>query len=134
MPHGYVGQRVEIHYSDLTIEIYVHRDRIALHQGQKTPRTNGGGKSYLAQALGHQAWYRKTSILFRELRQAKQEGTSFTLLSKLLKIDVLIIDDFGLHGLGRITRESLMDLMDEHYDVHSTIMVGQIPVASWPNR
>ena len=98
----------------------------------------GLGKSYLAQALGHQACmvgyktlYQNTARLFRELRQAKNEGTYIKALSRLIKMDLLIIDDFGLQGLDRHARESMMDLIDERYEVHATIIVGQIPVSAW---
>ncbi len=62
----------------------------------------GVGKSYLAQALGHQTYlmghktfYRNSARLFSELRQGKTDGPYLKSLYRLLKATLLIIDDFG---------------------------------------
>ena len=75
--------------------------------------------------------YQNTARMFRELRQAKNEGTYIKALSRLIKMDLWIIDDFGLQGLDSHAQESMMDLIDERHQVHSTIIVGQIPVSAW---
>lgn len=46
-----------------------------------------------------------------------------------MKIDVLILDNFGLQGLDRHARESFMDMIDEHHGRKSTIVVGRFPVS-----
>ena len=64
---------------------------------------SGVGKSYLAQALGHQAcmmeykvFYTITSRLFKRFKLSKVDGTYMKELNKLSKMDLLILDDFGL--------------------------------------
>ena len=99
---------------------------------------SGVGKSYLAQALGYQACfeglrvlYSNTARLFAKLKLAKIDGTYFKELQKLQKIDLLILDDFGLQSLDSLARETMMDIIDDRHTKTSTIMVSQIPVSLW---
>ncbi|WP_321299935.1 IS21-like element helper ATPase IstB [Marinifilum fragile] len=99
---------------------------------------SGVGKSYLAQALGHQACfnglktlYSNTARLFARMKLAKTDGTYLKELSKLQKTNLLILDDFGLQALDNHSREALMDIIDDRYNKTSTIVVSQIPVSVW---
>lgn len=99
---------------------------------------SGVGKSYLAQALGHQAClmgykviYANTARLFTRLKLSKVDGTYLKELKKLAKADVLILDDFGLQPFDNHTREALMDIIDDRYNETSTIVSSQIPVSVW---
>lgn len=101
---------------------------------------SGLGKSYLAQALGHQACimgyrtlYSNTARMFKILKLAKVDGTYLKELNKLIKVDLLILDDFGLQAFDNHARESLMDIIDERHQNTSTIITSQIPVSSWYN-
>lgn len=99
---------------------------------------SGVGKSYLAQALGHQACmmeykvlYSITSRLFKRFKLSKVDGTYMKELSKLSKMDVLILDDFGLQSLDKHDRETLMDIIDDRHNQKTTIVSSQIPVSAW---
>ncbi|MGA9588726.1 MAG: IS21-like element helper ATPase IstB [Salegentibacter sp.] len=99
---------------------------------------SGVGKSYLAQALGHQACmmeyktiYSNTARLFKKLKLSKIDGTYLKELNKLLKADLLILDDFGLQAFDNHARETLMDIIDDRYNKTSTILSSQIPVSAW---
>ena len=99
---------------------------------------SGTGKSYLAQALGHQACmmqyrtiYANTSRILKRLKLAKVDGTYLKELNKLVRADLLILDDFGLQAFDNHAREALMDIIDDRYDRASTIMASQIPVSAW---
>jgi len=99
---------------------------------------SGVGKSFLAQALGHQAClmeykvlYTNTARLFTKLKLSKVDGTYIKELQKLQKINILILDDFGLHAFDNYTREILMDIIDDRYKKMSTIISSQIPVSVW---
>ncbi len=99
---------------------------------------SGVGKSYLAQALGHQAclmghkvMYTNTARYFTKLKLAKVDGTYITELKKLLKTDLLILDDFGLQAFDNHAREALMDIIDDRFNDKSTIVSSQIPVSAW---
>lgn len=99
---------------------------------------SGVGKSYLGQALGHQACmmqyktiYSNTARLLKRLKLSKVDGTYLKELNKLLKADLLILDDFGLQSFDNHAREALMDIIDDRYNKTSTIISSQIPVSAW---
>lgn len=99
---------------------------------------SGVGKSYLAQALGHQAClmgyktlYTNTARLLKKLKLSKVDGTYLKELNKLVKADLLILDDFGLQAFDNHAREALMDIIDDRYNKTSTIVSSQIPVSLW---
>lgn len=99
---------------------------------------SGTGKSYLAQALGHQACmmehraiYVNTARLFKRLKLCKVDGTYLKELDKILKTDLLILDDFGLQSFDNHAREALMDIIDDRYNKASTIIASQIPISAW---
>lgn len=63
----------------------------------------GTGKTYLACALaqsclrlGHRSLYKRASRLADELSIARADGSYASLISKLSKVPVLVIDDWGL--------------------------------------
>jgi len=99
---------------------------------------SGVGKSYLAQAIGHAAchqsiktYYTSSARLAEDVQLAKIEGTYIKLLKKIRKMDLLIIDDFGLHSINDNYRQALMDILEDRYDRTSTIVTSQIPVSAW---
>lgn len=100
--------------------------------------SSGVGKSYIAQAIGHQLCleglkvrYSNTSRLFTQLKLAKADGTYIKELNKLKKIDLLILDDFGLQAFDNNSREMLMDIIEDRYNKMSTLISSQIPVSVW---
>ncbi len=99
---------------------------------------SGVGKSYLAQALGHHACitgervvYTNTARLFTRLKLSKTDGTYIKELERLQKINLLILDDFGLQAFDNLSREMLMDIIDDRHNKMSTIISSQIPVSVW---
>ena len=99
---------------------------------------SGTGKSYLSQALGHQACitgvkalYTVTARLIKRLKLSKVDGTYLKELEKLTKTELLILDDFGLQAFDSQDRETLMDIIDDRHGNRSTIISSQIPVSAW---
>ena len=99
---------------------------------------SGVGKSYIAQALGHQACimqhktlYQNTARMFKKLKLCKADGTYLKELNKILKTELLILDDFGLQSFDNHAREALMDIVDDRHGKSSTIIASQIPVSAW---
>jgi len=98
----------------------------------------GSGKTYLACALGHNAClqglsvrYYRLSRLLLELTQAKADGTYHKLLIKLSKIELLIIDDWGLETLKPAQRNDLLEIMDDRHGQTSTAVISQLPTDQW---
>jgi len=99
---------------------------------------SGVGKSFIAQALGNQACltgykvlYTNTARYFTKLKLAKIDGTYMKELQKLLKVDLVILDDFGLQAFDNHAREALIDIVDDRHKNKSTIVSSQIPVSAW---
>jgi DNA replication protein DnaC len=98
----------------------------------------GTGKSWLGQAIGHQAClmmrktrYFVTARFFDAAKLAKLDGSWPNLLKQLSKTDLLILDDFGLHPMDPADRQLLMDLIEIRHSNASTILCSQIPVSGW---
>jgi len=98
----------------------------------------GSGKTYLACAVGHNAClqgysvrYYRLSRLLLELTQAKADGSYPKLLAQIAKIQVLLIDDWGLEKLSAAQRNDLMEIMDDRHGSKSTIMISQLPTDQW---
>jgi DNA replication protein DnaC len=98
----------------------------------------GLGKTYLACALadramrrGHSALYRRLPKLLFELALARADGSYLKALEKLAKVELLIIDDWGLVAVEGQAANDLMDVIDDRVGVRSTIVASQLPVAEW---
>lgn len=98
----------------------------------------GTGKTYVACALAHQACrkgyraiYRKTSRLFQELRLARADGTYPRVLARLARLNVLVLDDFGIAPLSDQERQDFLEILDDRYDTGSVIIAGQLPPTAW---
>ena len=98
----------------------------------------GSGKTWIACALGHNACLRGVSVryyrisrLFLALGQAKADGSYSKLLSKLARVKLLIIDDWGLEAVTTAQRYDLMEIMDDRYGESSTVVISQLPVSEW---
>jgi len=98
----------------------------------------GVGKSFLACALAHQACrkgyraaYRRASRLFHELTLARADGSYVRLLAKLARLDVLVIDDWGLAPVQDAERRDLLEILEDRYGTRSTIITSQLPPAQW---
>lgn len=99
---------------------------------------SGLGKSYISQALGHQACmmeykvlYQNTGRLLKKLKLAKVDGTYLKELRKINQTHLLVLDDFGLQSMDNHARETLLDIIDDRYNNASTIVASQIPVSAW---
>lgn len=100
--------------------------------------STGIGKSYIASALGNQActlgyrvMYSNSSKLFSKLKMAKADGSYLKEISRIEKLDLLILDDFGLLPLDSYSRASLMEIIEDRHGKRSTIIASQLPVPQW---
>lgn len=98
----------------------------------------GVGKSWLACALGHKAcrdnrsvFYQRVPKLFGELALARGDGRYARISRSLGKVDLLILDDWGLEPLDAQARHDLLEILEERYGRRSTIITSQLPVEEW---
>ena len=80
---------------------------------------------------GYSAKYYRLSRLLLELSQAKADGTYRKLLQQLAKLDLLILDDWGLEPFEAAQRNDLMEIMDDRHGLSSTIIISQLPTEEW---
>ena len=98
----------------------------------------GTGKTYLACALaqqacrrGKKALYRRAPRLLDELRLARASGEYARHLQKLLKFDVLVIDDWAIAPLKEHERQDFLEVFEDRYGTRSTIVASQLPPDKW---
>lgn len=98
----------------------------------------GCGKTYLACAIGYSACsngfsvaYYRSSRLFEALIIAHGDGSYNKLIAQLAKLDLLIIDDWGLDQLSPMSRNDLLEIMEDRHNSKSTIVTSQLPTINW---
>lgn len=105
----------------------------------------GVGKSHMAAALGHIASRRGRSVLmqrtdhlFKQLRAARLDNTYETEMRKLLRVDLLIVDDLALKAMDPIETHDFYELVVERHRRSSLIVTSnRAPTngsASWPTH
>lgn len=98
----------------------------------------GTGKTYLANALGEKACrqgfkvaYFTMQKLLDSIRIARLEGKDQKLMEKILKVDLLIIDDFGMRVLEGQQQNDFQQILDDRYNRKAVIISTQLPVSDW---
>ena len=98
----------------------------------------GVGKSYLGAALadvacrgGHRALFSRVPRLLEELHLARASGTFGSLLNRLSRIDVLVLDDFLLNPMTDDERRNLLEVLEDRYGRSSTVITTQLPTKTW---
>jgi DNA replication protein DnaC len=71
------------------------------------------------------------SNLFEEIKMARIQGNYLKMIKRLVKQDLLIIDDFGLCPMYAADRQCLLEIIEGRHLKRSTIISSQIPVAGW---
>ena len=75
--------------------------------------------------------YYNSNKLFYQLKYAKSCGNYLKEFEKLIKKDLIIIDDFGLEILDKDSRMSLFEILEERTEKKSMIISSQLPVENW---
>lgn len=98
----------------------------------------GSGKSYLAQALGQNACRTGYSVLYlwlprfaRLTSKARADGSLASLIKKIEKTRLLILDDWGIVPLPELERPLLLEIVEDRYGLGSTIITSQLETQDW---
>ena len=104
------------------------------HQNVLITGATGTGKTYVACALaqqacrkGHRALHRRAARLFSELTLARADETYSRVLAKIVRADVLVIDNFAMTPITDAERRDLFEVLDDRHGNRSTIISSQIP-------
>ncbi|MCL0066222.1 IS21-like element helper ATPase IstB [Dehalococcoidia bacterium] len=114
---------------------------IAAHRNVLISGPTGIGKSFIACALGNFAaragytvLYLRATRLFETLQQARGDGSHLKTLTRLARVQLLIIDDFLLTPLTDWERRDLLEIVEDRYQSGATVITSQCPIRDWhPN-
>jgi DNA replication protein DnaC len=113
-------------------------DWIARRQSLLICGPTGTGKSWLACALGHKACrddrsvlYHRVPRLFDALALARGDGRHARLLKSLARVELLILDDWGLATLTPEQARDILEIVEDRHNRGSTIVTSQLPVDHW---
>jgi len=99
----------------------------------------GVGKTFLVQAIGHQAIKAGFLVLYRSIFDLARDFLSDEvtpvqhdrMLARYLKPDLLIIDDMGMKQLPRRSGEYLLEIIMRRHENRSTMMTSNRPLEDW---
>jgi DNA replication protein DnaC len=111
---------------------------ITHHRNVLLTGPTGVGKSYIACALGNLAarlgltvLYLRAPRLFETLLQAKGDGTHLKTLTRLAKVQLLILDDLFISPLSDPERKDLLEIIEDRYGQAATVITSQYPIKEW---
>jgi len=98
----------------------------------------GVGKTHLASALGHLACRRghsvlllRTEAMLKLLRAARLDHSFEREMRRLLSVDLLVLDDFGLDALDAVDSRDLYEVLLERHQRHSTVITSNRAPDEW---
>jgi len=98
----------------------------------------GVGKTFLATALGHAAVRRRYSVhfercdrLLKRLRTSRLDNSHEAEMRKLLRVDLLIVDDFALQNLDALDTADIYELIVERHRRAATVVTSNREPIEW---
>jgi DNA replication protein DnaC len=98
----------------------------------------GVGKTFLGTALGHAAVRRRFSVhfercdrLLKRLRASRLDNSHDNEIRKLLRVDLLIIDDFALQPMDTVDTADIYELIVERHRAASTVITSNREPVEW---
>jgi DNA replication protein DnaC len=98
----------------------------------------GVGKTFLATALGHAAIRRRYSVhfertdqLLKRLKASRLDNSHPTELRKLLRVDLLVLDDFCLQALDAADTADVYEVIVERHHRAATIVTSNREPVEW---
>ena len=98
----------------------------------------GVGKTYLAQAAGLKACQEGHTVLFQSVTHwleqqanARVLGSYLKFRDKMIRPNLLILDDFGMRKFTALEAEDFRDILEERSYGKSTLLTTQLPLDHW---
>jgi DNA replication protein DnaC len=108
------------------------------HQHVAIVGSFGVGKTFLSHALGHLACRRGASVLalrndrmLKDLKHARLDNSYEAELRRLLAVDLLIVDDFGLDAMDHTESRDTYDLLTERHRAGSIVVTSNRGPDEW---
>jgi DNA replication protein DnaC len=111
---------------------------VPTHSGVLLIGPPGVGKSHIATAIaigairaGHRALVRSTFDLVADFAEADATGTRRDLVHTLTRVDLLVLEDFGMKKLGSAAAEDLLEVFVRRHETASTLITTNRPTQDW---
>jgi len=98
----------------------------------------GIGKTHIAKSIGHEACRRKKHVIYKnvydifsELQRARTDQHYERLIGKIIRCDLLILDDFALRKFTQNEIDILYSVVDSRQDFKSVILTSNRPPEDW---
>jgi DNA replication protein DnaC len=123
----------KVKLKELMASSYFHRKENLIIRGP-----TGVGKTHLAIALGRilcqsevSVSFWSVNILFEQLQAEKAAGKYLAALTRIAKVDVIILDDFGLRNYTHDEAIALLEILEERYAKGIVIITSQVEPGGW---
>jgi DNA replication protein DnaC len=111
---------------------------VQTHAGVLLIGPPGVGKSHLATAIavgairaGRRVLIRSTFDLVADFAEAEATGARRTLVQDLTRVDLLVLEDFGMKRLGSTAAEDLLEVFVRRHETASTLITTNRPTQDW---
>jgi len=108
------------------------------HQNLLISGPTGVGKTFLACAVaqkacreGFRTLYLRSPQFFYQIALARADGSYGTLMKRLSKAHLLVLDDLALTPLNDTERRDLLEVTEERQGSSSTLITSQLPIENW---
>jgi DNA replication protein DnaC len=98
----------------------------------------GVGKTFMATALGHIAVRRRTSVhferadqLLKRLKASRLDASHDAEMRKLIRVDLLIVDDFALTAMDQAETADIYQLVVERHRRAATVITSNRDPVEW---
>jgi DNA replication protein DnaC len=98
----------------------------------------GIGKTYIACAIAQKACRLRYTVryygcgnLLSSASLARADGSYGSLLARLEKTDLLVIDDWGIYPMDADASRDIFQILEDRTHRGSTLIVSQVPIANW---
>lgn len=98
----------------------------------------GVGKTHFAIALGRilcsqgvSVAFHSVNLLFEGIQAEKAAGKYLAMIAKLTKVDVIILDDFGLRNYSHDEATALLEILEERYSKGIVMVTTQVEPEGW---
>jgi DNA replication protein DnaC len=108
------------------------------HRGALLIGPPGTGKTHACEAIavgairaGYRALVKSTFDLAQDFAEAEATGERRDLVAKLVRTDLLVLEDFGMKKLSAAAAEDLLEIFLRRHEKGSTVITTNRPTEDW---